>query len=211
MFRFVNKSFGRVSTICAASNATAIRHFKYDILIGLNKKRKAEPTKWKATHYFAGGRRGRTLRIGIDITKTSLIYFWFHHVLNLFDDSRIVVYYDWDDRHPSRLCFGYPYNHRRLSRRKIPVKKTRRWERRNCKGFLEVTYCSYVVACLNWKFFARRVVRCEFYNILTPAQIQVRGRNKKFILNITTPRASGGRSRTRCKSHIRFWNGAYSY
>jgi hypothetical protein len=35
-------------------------------------------------HDFAGERGGKTLRIEIDITNTSLICFWFRHVLNLF-------------------------------------------------------------------------------------------------------------------------------
>ena len=113
------------------------------VLIGFSNKWKTKPTKKKTMHDFAGERGGKALRIEIDITKTSLICFWFRHVLNLFDDSRIVVDSDWDDRHPSRLCFGYPQNHRRLSRRIIPVikknSKIRRWERRNCKGFWEIT------------------------------------------------------------------------
>lgn len=64
-----------------------------------------------------GKHKGEALRVGIDNEKALL---WLDS--SIYHVSMKNINNDWDNEHPSRLYFGYPYNHRRLSKQLIPVR-----------------------------------------------------------------------------------------
>ena len=81
--------------------------------------------------------------------RTSFICFWFRHILNLLNDSRIVFDSDWAEKTPILFVFWVPPEWSEIVKANNPhnISLTRHWGRRKCEGFSEITWCSCIIAC----------------------------------------------------------------
>ena len=111
--KFVNKTikpFCRVSPINAASIC-----FKFRVIV-LSKRLYLYLIELvRSTLLQIGGLREEALRLGINNTKENFV-----KIKKIFPFGIGTNKNGWDNKHPSRSYFGYPYNHRRLLKWLIP-------------------------------------------------------------------------------------------